>query len=145
MCLLQAFRKHTLTKRYECVVKGTLRPPQQTVYAHILKDTRAGRMRVVSHSTPDTKPIATQYETIAAEGAVSRLRVTLLTGRTHQIRAQMAALQHPILGDDVYGDRTFNQRMHAKRLMLCSTELTLNAGGILSYLDGRQFSVKAPF
>ena len=71
--------------------------------------------------------------------------VTLLTGRTHQIRAHMAALQHPILGDDVYGDRAFNQKKNVRRLMLCATELTLSAGGVLEYLNGRTFSIKAPF
>ena len=143
--LLQAFRDRTLTKRYECLVKGILRPAAQTATAYILRDESLGRMRVVSHASPEARPIATEYETLEESDGISRLLVTLLTGRTHQIRAHLAALQHPILGDDVYGDRAFNQRRNVRRLMLCSTELTLNAGGVLSYLDGRVFRISAPF
>ena len=144
-CLLQAFSNRMLTKRYECIVKGIVRPPAQTAQAYILHDEQLGRMRVVSHASPEAKPITTAYETIASLSDMTRLRVTLLTGRTHQIRAHMSAIQHPILGDDVYGDRAFNQRKNIRRLMLCATELTMNAGGCLSYLDGRVFDIKAPF
>ena len=144
-CLLEAFRDRKLTKRYECLVKGRMRPEAQTVTGYILKDDKMGRMRVVTHSSPEAKPIATAYETIKTEGDLSRLRVTLLTGRTHQIRAHLASLQHPILGDDVYGDRLFNQRHNVRRLMLCAVELTLEAGGCLAYLDGQSFSIPAPF
>ena len=98
-----------------------------------------------SHASPEARPIATEYETLEESDGISRLLGTLLTGRTHQIRAHLAALQHPILGDDVYGDRAFNQRRNVRRLMLCSTELTLNAGGVLSYLDGSVFRISAPF
>ena len=58
----------------------------------------------------------------------------------------MAYLAHPVLGDDVYGDRAFNRKLHAEgKLKLCSWKLTLQAGGALSYLDGRIFSVPVPF
>ena len=144
-CLLQAFKNRSLTKRYECIVKGIMNPLSQRAEAYIFRDEKLGRMRVVSHANPDTKPIATEYETLTVHEKTSKLRVTLLTGRTHQIRAHLAAMQHPILGDDVYGDRAFNQKQNAKRLMLCSTELTLKAGGILDYLDDRVFRIDAPF
>ncbi len=144
-CLLNAFKERTLTKRYECLVKGIVRPPTQKATAYILRDEHMGRMRVVSHATPDTKPIAMIYETIQNSEEITRLRVTLLTGRTHQIRAHMAALQHPILGDDVYGDRAFNQRHNARRLMLCATELMLSVDGTLDYLNGETFTIKPPF
>ena len=57
----------------------------------------------------------------------------------------MAYLAHPILGDDLYGDRALNRRLKASRLMLCAVELTLNAGGPLAYLNGKTFSINAPF
>ena len=144
-CILDAFRNRKLTKRYVCLVKGMMKPPSKTATAYIFRDEQLGRMRVVTHANPDTKPIATEYETIGTDDDVSRLRVTLLTGRTHQIRAHMASMQHPILGDDVYGDRLFNQRHNARRLMLCSTELTIMAGGTLAYLDEHEFKISAPF
>ena len=141
-----AFRIRSVDKRYECLVKGTVRPASMTANAYILKDQRTGRMRVVSHETPDTRPISTAYETISTDGMLTRLTVHLLTGRTHQIRAHMAAMQHPILGDDVYGDRRFNLRMKTRRLMLCAREITLmDLEGGLQYLNDRKFSVPVPF
>ena len=144
-CLLKAFRDRTLDKKYECIVKGAPQPAEQTVTGYIIHDEKLGRMRVVSHPTPEARQIVTGYETLFSNRTTSHLKVTLFTGRTHQIRAHMAYLQHPILGDDVYGDRKFNQRMNTRRLMLCATELTMMAGGPLSDLDGKTFSIKPNF
>ncbi len=144
-CLLDAFRSRSLTKKYECLVKGIVNPRAGKLDAYIVKDERLGRMRVVSHQSPETKQISTAYETIETGKEKSRLKVTLLTGRTHQIRAHLAFIQHPILGDDVYGDRGYNQKLGIRRLMLCATDLILNAGGVLNDLDGRAFHIDCPF
>ena len=144
-CLLNAFEERTLTKRYVCLVRGTLRPESAVKDAFLVKDAVRGRVRVVTHGTPEARPIRTGYETLEKGGDISRVRVTLYTGRTHQIRAHMAFLAHPILGDDVYGDRAFNKRMGTTRLMLCAAELTMHTGGILHYLDGKTFSIQPPF
>ncbi len=144
-CLLNAFEERTLTKRYICLVRGTLRPESAVKDAFLVKDALRGRVRVVTHGTPEARPIRTGYETLESDGDISRVRVTLYTGRTHQIRAHMAFLAHPILGDDVYGDRAFNKRIGTTRLMLCAAELTMHTGGILNYLDGKTFSIQPPF
>ena len=144
-CLLNAFRDRSMSKKYVCLVRGTLRPDSAVKEAYLVKDAARARVRVVTHATPEARPIRTAYTVLSTDGTLSRVSVELLTGRTHQIRAHMAFLAHPILGDDLYGDRAFNRRMKASRLMLCATELTLNAGGALAYLDGRTFSVQAPF
>ena len=143
--LTRAFRERTMDKRYICLVRGMMKPPAATCHAWLVKDAQAARVTVLDHSVPGAKPIVTEYETIES-GAVSRLRVHLVTGRTHQIRAHMAALGHPLLGDDVYGDRAFNraQRVQGK-LMLCAASLTLDTGGELPRLDGRTFTVPCPF
>lgn len=143
--LLTAFRERTLDKRYIALVRGEMRPPSDLREAYLVKDAENARVRVVSHPTPDARPIATRYETLSFADGVSRVEVTLLTGRTHQIRAHMAYLSHPVLGDDVYGDRAFNRRLKAPRLMLCAVRLTLYVGGSLRYLDGRTFEIAAPF
>ncbi len=144
-CLDDAFRTRGLTKRYECIVKGRPNPDAMTAEAFIIQDPRLGRMRVVTHGSPEAKKIITAYETLRTDGKTSRLLITLLTGRTHQIRAHMAALQHPLLGDDLYGDRAFNQQCGVRRLMLCATAITFSAGGVLGYLDGRTFHIDPPF
>lgn len=143
--LLTAFRERTLDKRYIALLRGEMRPEKDLREAYLIKDAKNARVRIVSHPTPGAKPIATQYETLFFDGSVSRVEVALITGRTHQIRAHMAYIAHPILGDDVYGDRAFNKRLKAPRLMLCATRLTLRLGGVLKYLDGRTFEIPAPF
>ena len=144
--LTDVFRNRTLEKHYTCLVRGSMKPPEATCRAYLLKDPEAGRVRVLDQPEAGARTIVTAYRTLSAEGSLSRLDVHLITGRTHQIRAHLAALGHPILGDDLYGDRTFNRTMHAQgRLMLCSTSLCLDTGGRLPGLDHRLFTVPCPF
>ena len=142
--LLQAFRERTMDKRYICLVRGMMKPPAATCKAYLLKDAQAARVTILDHPVPGAKSISTAYETLES-GPISRLRVHLLTGRTHQIRAHLAALGHPLLGDDVYGDRAFNRLNHARRLMLCAASITLETGSQLPQLDGRTFTIDCPF
>ncbi len=142
--LENAFRARTLEKRYECLVRGAPKPPQAECRAWLVKDAKAGRVTVLDHAVPEGKLIRTGYETLEA-GPVSRLRVRLITGRTHQIRAHLAALGHPILGDDVYGDRRWNRERKVRTLRLCAVFLKLDTGGALPGLDGKEFTVEAPF
>lgn len=142
--LVRAFRERTLDKRYTCLVRGMMKPPAATCRAYLRKDAQAAHVTILDHAAPGAKPIITEYETLES-GPVSRLSVHLVTGRTHQIRAHLASLGHPLLGDDVYGDRAFNRAQHARRLMLCATSLTLETGGALPQLDGRTFTIQCPF
>ncbi len=143
--LRKAFAERTLDKRYICLVKGQPKPPASVCRAWLKKDAALGRVQILDREVPGSRPIVTGYETLEA-GPVSRLRIHLITGRTHQIRAHMAALGHPLLGDDVYGDRAFNRAQKAQgKLMLCAVSLTIDTGGALSNLDGRRFSISPPF
>ena len=142
--LVRAFRDRTLEKRYTCLVRGMMKPPAATCRAWLRKDAEAARVTIHDEPVAGSKPIITAYETMES-GPVSRLSVHLITGRTHQIRAHMAALGHPLLGDDLYGDRGFNRQQKARRLMLCATSLTVETGGALPQLDGRTFTVRCPF
>lgn len=142
--LLECFEKRTLDKRYECLVRGIPKPPKATCRAFLRKDAEAGRVTILDHEARGARTIITEYETLET-GPISRLQVHLVTGRTHQIRAHMAAMGHPLLGDDLYGDRALNRRMKARALMLCARTLRLETGGKLKQLDGRTFEVKCPF
>ncbi len=142
------FKNRDIRKEYECIVKGEMRPPEALKTAYLIKNAEKGRVRVISHRTPGAREIRTAYRTVAREGETSRLRVELLTGRTHQIRAHLAYLGHPILGDDVYGDRDFNRRRSAVgSLKLCAVSLTFcfRPDSALYYLNGKSFTVPAPF
>ena len=142
--LTQAFKERTMDKRYLCLVRGQPKPAAATCHAWLVKDAQAARVTILDHPASNARAIVTAYETLQA-GPVSRLKVHLITGRTHQIRAHMAALGHPLLGDDVYGDHLFNRQQHARRLMLCAAELTMDTGGALPALDGRTFTAPCPF
>ena len=142
--LLEAFRLRTVEKYYTCLVRGALKPPDAVCSAWLLKDADRAVVRILDHEAPGARLITTGYETLES-GPVSRLRVHLITGRTHQIRAHLAALGHPVLGDDVYGDRDFNHRQKSRSLKLCATELTLQTSGRLPGLDGRTFAIQPPF
>ncbi|MBR3653749.1 MAG: RluA family pseudouridine synthase [Bacteroidales bacterium] len=143
--LRRAFRERTLDKRYICLVRGQPKPPSAVCTAWLVKDAEAGQVRVLDREVPGSRKIVTGYETLEA-GPVSRLRVHLITGRTHQIRAHMASLGHPLLGDDLYGDRALNRSLRVQgKLRLCAQSLTLETGGALPALDGRHFEVHCPF
>ena len=143
--LERAFRDRTMDKRYICLVRGMMKPPAATCRAYLHKDAKAARVTIHDNQVPGSRPIVTEYETLH-NGPVSRLLVHLVTGRTHQIRAHMAALGHPLLGDDVYGDRAFNRQQKVQgRLCLCAARLTIDTAGELPQLDGRTFSVDCPF
>ena len=142
--LREAFRIRSVDKYYICLVRGMMKPPAAVCNAYLLKDSEHGKVSVTDHPVPGAKPISTGYETIE-NGPVSRLKVHLITGRTHQIRAHLSAMGHPILGDDVYGDRAFNRAHKARVLKLCAVSLTVRTNGQLPNLDGKTFSIDAPF
>ncbi len=139
-----AFRERLVEKRYHCVVVGRPAPERALLKAYLAKDPLRARVTVRDTWTEGAAEILTEYRLLEG-GDASRLEVTLHTGKTHQIRAQLAHIGHPVLGDGKYGDFQANRRFQAARLLLCATGLCLRAGGFLSYLDGRAFSIEAPF
>lgn len=142
--LTDVFRERTLVKNYVCLVRGIMKPQEATCKAWLIKDPAAGRVTVLDHPAREAKMIVTEYKTIE-NGPVSRLNVHLITGRTHQIRAHLAALGHPILGDDVYGDRLYNREHKQHSLKLCAVYLKLDTKGKLPKIDGKEFEINAPF
>ncbi len=139
--LQDVFRRRSLEKTYICLVRGVMKPPQAVCRAWLVKDPLRSVVRISDDYTEGAKEIVTGYETLSS-GPVSRLRVRLYT---HQIRAHLAALGHPILGDDLYGDREFNRREKSRSLKLCAVSLRLNTEGKLPALDNRLFEIQPPF
>lgn len=135
-----------MRKQYLAIVSGIPVPKKADRTAYLTKDAAHARVQVINQAAPDARLIQTAYDTLLTQGGLSLLSVTLHTGRTHQIRAHLAYLGYPVLGDDLYGSRIENRSHRANRLCLCACGLTLGAmPSPLQHLSGRAFSVEAPF
>lgn len=134
---VEAFADHRVHKTYHAIVEGTPRPQAATLHAHLQKDANRAMVRIHGHAAPGSLPIETRYRVQDSGDGLSLLEIGLVTGRTHQIRAHMAFIGHPVLGDDKYGNRTLNRVHGLRRQCLWATGLTL--------WDGRHFAVEAPF
>ena len=99
--LAAQLRDHTLARTYECIVVGNLRDDSGTVDAPIARDPRDRKRMAVAKA--GGRSAVTHWEVVARYPGHTHVRCRLETGRTHQIRAHMAYLGHPILGDTVYG------------------------------------------
>jgi len=141
--LNQKIRDREIDKYYLCAVYGQISPPSGRLEGYIFKDAAKNRVYVRKRSEGGTKTAVTEYRTLEVRNGLSLLECRLLTGRTHQIRAQLAAAGHPLLGDGKYGGRQapgFDEKRQARY----SYKLVVSfatAAGSLEYLRGRTFTV----
>ena len=142
-------KERLIDKYYLCVVHGNVNPPQGTLKSYLLKDERQNMVKVFNSPYPNAKTAITKYKTLKNTKDFSLLEIDLLTGRTHQIRAQMSHIGHPLLGDTKYGTAKQNKGTGFKFQALYSYKLRFSAGEKaehLSYLNGKTFTVKSvPF
>lgn len=142
--LNQKIKDRELKKLYLCVVHGILRKKQATLTDYLEKNEKQNRVYVSSKPTKNSKTIKTKYKVLKENNNMSLLEVDLLTGRTHQIRAHMAYIGHPLVGDGKYGTNKQNKNTSLKWQALCSYKLVFEFttdGGILEYLNGRSFEI----
>ena len=142
---LEAFKTHGVQKRYHALALNRFSDKKGTLKAWLVKDARHAEVRVLHRPRPDAKPIETRYEA-GPEAASNLYHVWLepVTGRTHQLRAHMAAFGHPLLGDDKYGDRAANRRHPRVSLCLWHERLTIPGDSPLIAYRGRVFEALAP-
>ncbi|MCL2125986.1 MAG: RNA pseudouridine synthase, partial [Oscillospiraceae bacterium] len=134
-----------IDKYYLAAVHGTPSPPSGTLENQIFKDSTKNVVYIKKSATPGSKTAITEYKTIKTSGQLSLLECRLLTGRTHQIRAQLAEIGHPLLGDGKYGSERLNKPYGEKYQSLCSYKLAFaykTDAGLLQYLDNKTFTIK---
>ena len=139
-------RSHELSKLYLAAIHGTMRPADGTLDSYILKDSARSRVSVLHSEAPGAQCAVTHYRTLARENGLSLVECELVTGRTHQIRAQFADAGHPLLGDRQYGAKP-DVRMNGQALYAYGLRFAFETdAGILNALNGRSFHVKGvPF
>ena len=142
-------KERKIRKSYLCVVKGRPSPDKGRLENQLFKDAKKNRVYVAEHTVKGSKTAITDYRVIASRDGLSLVECHLLTGRTHQIRCQMAHAGHPLLGDDKYGSKEWNREKGERRQLLSSYKTTFDfgeEGGLLSYLSGKTIRLsRVPF
>ena len=137
-------RGREIEKYYLCAVNGRPRPAYGRLENYLFKDAAKNQVYIRSKPEPGAKTAVTEYRTLCSEGKLSLVECRLLTGRTHQIRAQMSHAGWPLLGDGKYGSERFNRGFGEKGQALYSYRLIFSFptdAGILNYLRGKEFRV----
>ena len=141
----EKIKEREIEKYYLCVVRGRPRPAQGALRGYIFKDAAKNRVYVRQSPEPGAKEAVTYYRTLGSANGLSLVECRLGTGRTHQIRAQMAAAGTPLLGDGKYGSDRENKKLGEDGQLLYSYRLEFafrTDAGPLNYLNGRSFSVE---
>ena len=141
----QKIKDRELTKLYLCVVRGRMSPPEGRLEGYLFKDEVKKQVYVRKRPEPGAKIAITDYRTLAVKDGLSLVECDLITGRTHQIRAQFAAAGHPLLGDGKYGSERENRKYGRHGQALYSYKLAFRfttGAGPLEPLNGRAFQVE---
>lgn len=146
--MAEVFKDRSLHKYYLCLVSGEV-AEERTIDGWLTKDEKQNKVKISREQTEGALPIHTRYTPLEIKNGVTLLKVWLITGRSHQIRAHLASIGHPIIGDTKYGNRKVNQKYEAsfgvKYQLLHSYQLIMpRIKGELSYLSGREFTAKIP-
>ncbi len=135
--LTDAFKNHLIEKTYRCLVIGCPEKPEGELVHYLRKDADAALVKETGPNHPGAMRASLKYRVIERRGETTLVEINLGTGRTHQIRAQMALIGCPVVGDDKYGDRAANKRFHAPFPALWCVRLRLS--------DGRAFESEEGF
>jgi len=139
----QKIKDREMDKRYLAIVEGTPKPKESSLKGYLFKDAKQNRVFVTDTPQPGSKSCQTDYRILSSANGLSLVECKLITGRTHQIRAQFAHAGHPLLGDGKYGklDKRFDRNYQALYSYRLRFDFTTDAGS-LDYLNGKSFQVE---
>lgn len=146
--LNQKIKDRELSKLYLCVVCGTPISKSAVETAYLEKDEKSRTVRVTASRGRNSKTVVTSYRVIKTRGKLSLCEIDLVTGRTHQIRAHMAYLGTPVLGDGKYGSNVINRSFGVKTQALHAYKIIFKfstPAGKLEYLNGKEFHTPMPW
>ncbi len=134
------FKEHRAHKTYLALCKNCFSSRGGVLTAYLFKEEKSATVRISDVPRAGYLRIVTEYQVEETMGDIALVKLALHTGRTHQIRAQMAHIGCPVLGDEKYGDQALNKKYGARRQRLVSASLSVEGKGVLAYLSGRVFT-----
>ncbi|MBQ1226263.1 MAG: RluA family pseudouridine synthase [Clostridia bacterium] len=142
----EKIKNRELSKKYLAAVHGTFEEKEGVLKGYLIKDSKTNTVKVfkTQPKNGEAKKIITGYRVVAEKNGLSLLEVDLITGRTHQIRAHMSSIGHPLLGDGKYGVNRDDKQIGYKYQALYSYSLEFcfkGDSGILGYLNERTFKI----
>jgi 23S rRNA pseudouridine955/2504/2580 synthase len=137
----EKIKNDELSKFYYCVVHGKMPKKADTLTGFLLKDSDKNQVKIFDKQVKGSKNIITKYKVVSEKNGMSLLEIDLVTGRTHQIRAHMSYIGHPLVGDGKYGvnkdDRARGYKYQALYAYRLRFDFKDNSGA-LGYLKGKE-------
>ncbi len=137
----EKIKKDEISKFYYCVVHGKMPKKADTLTGFLLKDSDKNQVKIFDKQVKGSKNIITKYKVVSEKNNTSLLEIELVTGRTHQIRAHMSYIGHPLLGDGKYGINKDDRAKGYKYQALYAYRLRFDFdddSGALGYLKGKE-------